>query len=488
MAKKILAIDIGTSSTKAALFNPTGIVELVAEAKHPIANAGPGRQEQDATDWWRSTCTAVQQLGNLSNVVAVTLSGTMQNVIPLGQDGESLRPAILYGDSRASTEFEFLSPMLASMGASRIIGNQPNEFMAAFKMQWMLKNEPDVFKRTCMIHFGAKDYIIYRLTGTHVTDPTAATAVGLMDLAARCWHPDLLRLFGMPVEKLPDIRPSRSIAGHIKEEAAGELGLPAGTPVINGLGDAGASTIGAGVTETGQAYIYLGTTAWVASVTDLASATIPRQSFVLAHAEAGKVIEVAPLLSGGDCIEWLLGTFGGDLRIVADRMPIVDASPPDLLFLPYLKGERSPFIDTAVRGGFLMLDRTHGLPEMFYAVMEGVSVLLRANVDSLGVTADRIRLLGGGGLSDIWPQLIADATERMIEVADEPGIAPAFGAFCEAAHVLDWSQPRHRFERCVSPRSERSARGERRRRIFLAATAFARTLNGVPDKPVAIDR
>jgi xylulokinase len=476
MTGRILALDVGTSSVKAVIFSHRGAIEARAEVKHQTSNSLPGRQEQSASEWWQNTILAVRHLDHLSDITAIVLSGTMQNVIAVDHDGEPLYPAILYGDSRGSAQFEALSPALDSLNSASIIGNAPNQFMAAFKMRWLLENERGVFDRADVIHSGAKDYIIHRLTGSHVTDPTAATTIGLMNLTSRSWHPELLRVFGVAEERLPAIKPSGAIIGHLTTPSAEQLGLRSGIPVINGLGDAGASTIGAGLTRVGEAYIYLGTTAWVARISASSEVVVPTSTFVLAHPDPDKIIEIAPLLSAGDCVEWLLDVAGTDVSKLAPGAKAVDASPPDLMFLPYLKGERSPFVDTAVRGGFLMMDRGHGVAHLFYAIMEGVAFSLRENLDFLGAQAGTIRLIGGGGASDVWPQLIADITERDIELAIDPATAPAFGAFCEAAHTLGWTHDASLFERRISPRKERQARNNKRRQLFLAATDFARAL------------
>jgi xylulokinase len=472
----VLAIDIGTSSTKAVVFNASGAIIAEAEAKYPTTSPAPGQHEQDALDWWRSTVTSVRRLGDLSEVGAIAFSGTMQNVILVDNEGEPLRPAILYSDGRASEQFNRIHPSLITLGMPATIGNYPNEFMAAFKIRWLFDNEPQLFERTPLVHFGAKDYIIYRLTGRHVTDPTTATTVGLMNLTTRSWDIALLRKFGISEEMLPAIVPSQSVIGPIVEAAAQELGLANGIPVINGLGDAGASTAGAGITKGGQVYIYLGTTAWVACVSELAAGTLPRRVFVLAHSEIGRIIEIAPALSGGDCVEWLLEMFGTDGENLLQRMAAVDACPPDVLFLPYLKGERSPFTDAFVRGGFVMLDRAHGPAEMLYSVMEGVAFSLRENLNLLDVTADTVRLIGGGALSAVWPQLIADVTGKIVEVADAPAAASAWGAYLQAASLLDCAETAPRFSRRILPRPERVGRNNLRHQVFRSVTAFVRTL------------
>ena len=182
------------------------------------------------------------------------------------------------------------------------------------------------------------------------------------------------------------------------------------------------------------------------------------------------------MLSGGDSAAWFREVCDGRFDDLEQRLAAVDRQPPDALFLPYLKGERCPFHDSKVRGAFLGLDRSHGSAELFYAVLEGVALALRANVDALGIGGGEIRMIGGGAVNSVWPQLIADVAARNVVVTQIPTAATAFGAFSIAAARLgvgltfaDWSRP-------VSPRADRAERNERRRHLFDDATRIAREL------------
>jgi xylulokinase len=266
------------------------------------------------------------------------------------------------------------------------------------------------------------------------------------------------------------------MVGAVCVGAANELRVPVGLPVWNGLGDAGASTVASGVRESGDAYVYLGTTAWVARIAATDSLALPSRVFALAHPDRDKTIEVAPLLSGGDCVQWALELLSVDLQTLNARMNEVDRNPPDLMFLPYLKGERSPFVDSDVRGGFLFADRTHGAAQCFYAVMEGVAFSLKANMDALGANCRKVRLLGGGGRSAVWPQLIADALEMEVEVAAVPGAATAFGAYCVAAKELGGETGAQLSAVRAMPRADRIERTRLRYAQFSRATTFVREL------------
>lgn len=472
----MIVIDIGTSATKAILFEEDGSVLRESNVPYRTSMAGNGWHEQDPEDWWRSAITAVRELGDLRSVAAISLAGTMQNVIALDHAGEVVRPAILYSDSRAADDFRDWAPALAEAGAKRRIGNHLNEFMSVFKMLWLRRQEPAQFAKTDVIHGGAKDYVAYRLTGRHVTDPTAASTVGLMDLASRQWSPELSTAVLLDPEKLPEILDADACVGPVNEAAARALGVPQTTLVINGSGDAGASTLGAGAFEPGNAYIYLGTTAWIAVVSALDSLELPQDLFTLAHPTKKLTIRVGAMLSGGDSAAWWSELSGASLTQLDAQLPAIDRHPPDTLFLPYLKGEHCPFVDPQVRGAFLALDRSASPGQMFYAVLEGVAFALRANIDALGVGSDQVRLIGGGANSTLWPQLIADVTGRSLLVSASGTAATAFGALHLAARQLrtapHWAYALNE----IQPRASRASWVEARWRLFRDATQFARHL------------
>ncbi len=474
MADQILVIDVGTSSTKAVLFDMQGRVRAEREAAYQTRHFHDGYHEQDPHDWWRTTVDAVSGLGDLSKVSVVALAGTMQSVIPLDRDGNPLRPAILYSDSRAARQFDHISPEFIALRAGELIGNQPNEFMSVFKMAWMRSAEPEAFKRTARFHSGAKDFVISKLTGLHVTDPTAATTVGLMDIKTHEWLASLAGAAGVPLDKLPRIARSDEHVGVVRNEAARCLGVRSGTPVINGIGDAGASTLGAGVRAAGDTYMYLGTTAWVAQVSKLADLQLPQQVYTLAHPDRGLAIRVGATLAGGDCAAWCRELCGAPFNELEAQLTAIDRAPPSLIFLPYLKGERSPFQDPAVRGAFLGLERSHQLAHLFYAVLEGVAYALRENLRLLGPVPEELPVIGGGASSRLWPQIIADVCGTTVLQTETPTTATAYGAFTIAAQMRGIDPSTSQWTRPLQPRPERMIRCEQRGKRFAEATTFAR--------------
>lgn len=475
MTEAVLVIDVGSSGLKAVLFDRTGAVRAEAGAVYETQVPAPGRAEQAPADWVRALQEAIQGLPTDVPPGAVTFAGTMENMLALDRDGSPLMPALLYSDARAEEEFANRSAALAAAGAGRIIGNAPDPFMTAFKIDWLRRREPALFDRVAVILPGAKDFLVAELCGVWRTDPTNATTTGLMDIETRDWSSEILGILGIAADLLPQIRPAAEVVGVVSDTAARAFGLPPGIPVINGCGDAGASTVGATGMADDRMHVYLGTTGWVARAVPLDPSVLPRPFFSLAHPAAETVIEVAPILSAGSAPDWYRRLTGTALEAMDRAAAAADRSPPQVMFLPYLAGERAPFMDPAVRAVFLGIDGGDGADALYYAVLEGVALAIRNCMDALGEKPDVLSMIGGGAASPVWPQLIADACGCAVEVSALPTAATAVGAYRVAAAALGLDDHAVVAGHTVMPRPDRAARAETRLAAFRAATDFARS-------------
>lgn len=469
----VLVFDVGTTSLKAVLFGPEGTVVAQATSDYQTRIEVNARHEQDPRDWWRAAVEAARSL-DLRDVDMIALAGTMQSVITLDSAGKSLGPAILYSDGRAADGFGGYAPALAALGATERAGNPVGAMSAAAKMAWLAKHEPARFAATGVFHSGAKDVLARWMGASDSTDATAATTVGLMQFDERAWDPDLCNVFGIDPATLPPIRAADAIVGQLSDHAAAQFGVRAGTPILNGAGDAGASTLGAGIGAPGETYAYVGTTAWVAQI--VAKRPVSGSAFLLAAPTGTNVIQIGATLAGGDSAAWfseLVGQAFTALDAAAER---ADRAPPAAMFLPYLKGERMPFADGAVRAGLVLVDRADGTGALHYAVLEGIAFALAANLATMAPVTGDLVLIGGAALSRVLVQLIADATEQTVRVRETPGATTAYGAFLLAAGVLGLVPAVPLDLAVVHPRLERAERVRQRRRLFGEATNMARAL------------
>ncbi len=479
MIERILVLDVGSSSLKAVLFGRDGTISAAAEAFY---GPQPLPHRQDPQTWWSAARSAIAELG-APRIDAIALTGTMENLIAVDPAGRPLCDAILYSDPCGSEALAAAGPALQALGAGKIIGNEPEPLMTAFKIGWLRQTSPKIFAEAAFFLPGAKDALALRLTGRAVTDAVTATTTGLMQLAGRQWSEPVAAALGIPIRKLPEILPATSVIGSVLPHAAADLGLEPGHEalVVNGCGDVGATTLGSFCRVQGDLSLYLGTTGWLARVVDEAEAGAFRPVYRLAHPSPGLLIEVTPILSAGAAAAWARSIFGLSEAAAEQALRTIDAAPPDIVFLPYLAGERFPFMDAEVRGAFLGLGAEHGPAALYYSVLEGVGFAIRANLGAVDPGgAARIRLAGGGAKSAIWPNMLVDILGRPLSVPESAPVATSEGAFLLAAETFGLPVSEAGAIRDVEPRGDRRGRIERLAATFAAATDFARSLKLCP--------
>jgi xylulokinase len=241
MSEAFLGIDLGTSSVKVLVVDLDGTVRGSGSAEYRTLRPQPGWAEQDPDTWWEATSTAVQQAvgwsGTSVSIRGVGFSGQMHGAVFLGENERVLSPAVIWADQRSSRQ---ASEVTAKIGAKRLIeiAGSPlvTGFMAATAV-WMREERASIWWRTKRL-LSPKDEIRRRMTGVAATDPGDGSASLLFDARWRNWSPDLLDAVEIPSILLPPVKPSSAVAGEITLEAADALGLPPGTPVVTGTGDA----------------------------------------------------------------------------------------------------------------------------------------------------------------------------------------------------------------------------------------------------------
>ena len=431
----LLAHDLGTTGNKASLHEDDGTM-VASHTEHYDTHYGAGGHvEQDPAVWWNAECSATRGLldrtGTLPEAVnAVSFSGQMMGALLLDADFEPVRPAMIWADTRSSRQADLVAGRVGVGAAYRILGHRLNPTYTLTKTMWVRDHEPEVFARARHV-CAAKDYIVWRLTGTLVTDPSDASAMNAFDQRERTWSAAVLDAAEIDIGLFPPIVPSTHVAGKVTTRAADQCGLRAGTPVVVGGGDGPMAAVGAGVTgpEHGP-YVCLGTSSWV-SLTSTAPLYDPGMAtMTFDHVRPGYFVPTATMQAGGGSLDWLsdvlepgrdVGRFG---RLV-DASIAVAASADGLYFLPYVLGERSPYWNPDARGTFVGLSRHHGPAELTRAVLEGVGFNLLTCVNAfrvLGVRVHAVDAVGGGAESDTWLQILADqwgCTVRRRTVAGE---------------------------------------------------------------------
>jgi len=442
----VASIDIGTTAVKGVLIDRLGNAHGEVSVPLETSRNERGWVEQEADAWWSAVVRIGQTWrseGYAEGIRCLVFSGQMQDLIVTDERGHALRPAILYSDGRAEEEAGRIKSRIGEREIRAVTGNHFDGTFPLAKLLWLREHEPDIFRDCRRVLFGSKDPVILRLTGRAACDPTTGATTGLMNIRARRWADGWCGPLGLSADLFPELIPSREAAGVVQPQAAEETGFPSGIPVLAGVGDAGASTLGAGVLANGELYTYLGTTGWVAAYVPEPVESVSGL-FHLAHPADSGFIATAPIFSAGGVHQWAVRTFAKSPDDYADFERLAAESRRDrnpVLFLPYLGGERCPVQDPNATGVFLGLTMNTSKADMAAAALEGISMAIREVRDVLlsNQPTGQMTVIGGGGKSAMWMQILADVGGMEIFVPDNAEYLPALGAASLGFVHLGWS-------------------------------------------------
>lgn len=410
-----IGLDVGTSSVKAMLTDEKSIIGVVSR-DYPLSFPFPGWSEQNPEDWYRESIEAIKELTakvDKSKVSAISFSGQMHGLVMLDAGDKVIRPAILWNDGRSEKE---VSCFNNEIGKDFLLDNTGNIAFAGFtapKLLWVYNNEPENFARTAKICL-PKDYVAYMLSGVFATDTSDAAGTLYFDTANRCWSQPMLKLLHIDESKLPKVYESSDAVGTLKKEIADELGFGE-VKIVIGAGDNAASAIGTGTLGDGSCNISLGTSGTVFVCSD--KFNCDRENAIHAFCSAnGRYHYLACTLTAASCQKWWIEDV---LKADYANRAAEYVGKSDVLFLPYLMGERSPVNDTSVRGMFCGLSMNTARDEMTLAVLEGVAFSIKQNIEiikALGVDIRKSKICGGGTKNRFWVQLMATILGIDIEV------------------------------------------------------------------------
>ncbi|MER5391728.1 xylulokinase [Saccharopolyspora sp. NPDC002686] len=430
----IISHDLGTTGDKATLVDETGRVLAAVTETYDTDFGLRGKAEQDADAWWRAVCAATRRLVDahpeaLDQIEGVSFSGQMMGAVLLDAEGHPVRPAIIWADTRSVAQTGSLIDEIGMERAYAITGHRLNPTYSLSKVMWVRDNEPEAFARTRHVVL-AKDYVVHRLTGAIVTDPSDASSTNAYDQSAQDWSDDLFAAAGLDRGLFPEIAPSTTIAGTVTAEAARETGLREGTPVVLGGGDGPMAALGAGVLDaTCGAYAYLGSSSWVSLAADAPLHDPGMRTMTFNHVVPGQFVPTATMQAGGASLEWIVSTLAPGIE---DRYANllggaaeVAASEDGLYFLPHLLGERSPYWNPRARAVFAGLARHHGPAHMTRAVLEGVAFNLYTGLRAFtenGASIEHVDAIGGAANAGVLLRIFADVwgvPVRRRELVDE---------------------------------------------------------------------
>lgn len=429
----LLGIDAGTSLVKTVVFDQDGHEIGLSRERVPIETVRQNWAEQDMDLVWRATKktigTCLKNHGiSASEIAAVGLAGQGDGCRLIDRRFRPVRKSILWTDGRAGDivtgwEQEGFSLSGFSISGSAIFSGAPAAIIA-----WLRQNEPDTLKNAAHFLF-AKDWIKLKLTGELVTDPSDASRAPF-DIRKRDYSQDFFEMLNLSpyLGLFPRVFPTTEVIGEVTREAASEVGLRPGTPVMNGMIDVVACGLGVGAVNHGQAYSIIGTTCFngvIMNTIDLEPIGI---GMTLAYAFDNQTLRSMPSLAGTPNLDWFVDNFytsekdkaereKTDLyRILETEIAKVPVGCDGIIYHPYINpgGERAPFVKPSAAAQFFGLSLGHTRWHLLRSVYEGVALSMLDCFDRIPVSLSNLMLCGGGARSALWCQIVSDVTGRTV--------------------------------------------------------------------------
>ncbi len=429
-----LGLDIGTSSVKALLIGPDGVVRARADASYDSSFGPDGEAEQSPHEYLRGTREVIAACGVMDvDLRGIGLVGQTPTLVLADRDGEPVRPALTWQDTRAAAEAQELAEELGSSEPLFGVELPWTPSYPPARLLWLSRHEPDSVRRTRWA-LQPKDFVGLHLTGSPLSDPWSTKGLcNVIDIAAATC---VLGRTGWTADVVPPLAAAWAPRGVVSAKAASAFGLAEGTPVAVGWSDALAGMLAVGAFDAATGFVLSGTSNIVGLSTEIDNPTggsllaIPRTCAPLS-------VVYGPTQSGGASVEWLsrvLGTGVTEVLALASRAGVADGESP--LFVPYLSGERAPVWRTDVRGAFLGLSAHDGAAELARAVVAGVCLselhVLSTAEAHLGTRAGEVHVAGRGASQSPWRESRLATLERPLCTLAESD-ASALGAAMLAA-------------------------------------------------------
>jgi len=439
MDNVILGLDIGTTSTKAVLFDLSGAELARAEHAYPLHTPQPGWVEQDPDELWRALVSAlriiVARAGSQRRIMALALAAQSGSLLPARRDGTPVAPIITWMDGRTEALVRKWRAERVQEQVRPISGWHLYPGLCLPTIAWLRQYQPDTFAAAGR-YFSVNDYLVHRLTGRFCTNPSNGGGMQLVDVATGDWSPELCALAGIEADQLSPMRPAGAIAGRITTEVSQLTGLAPETVVVNGGHDQGCTALGLGVTSPGKVLLACGT-AWVITgvveAPDVDALPGSLDMNFLPTPPCGFVPQrwtVSQSLGGlGASLEWLLRQWWQDADTEASDQAVPDAARraayavldrelqrtrpggDGLFFRPLTGGHSAPAGEQ--RGSILGLRLGHDRAGVARALMEGAGYELRWALEPIrraGMPIQEMWMMGGAAQSPLWPSILADVT------------------------------------------------------------------------------
>lgn len=469
----VIAVDIGTTSTKTMAIEHHGNIIISHAIEYPLHTPLPNRAEQDPDQIFQAVISSIREVVTAAKlaadeIVCVSFSSAMHSLIVVDEDNKPLSPSITFADSRSVEYVEKMSASGLGQQIYRATGTPIHPMSPLLKLMWMKDHDRSLFDRAYKF-IGIKEYVFAKLFNQHVIDYSIASATGLFNLERLQWDELALQTAGISEARLSDPVTTTHYCRGMERTYANEMGLDPQTPFVLGASDGVLANLGIGAIEPGVYAVTIGTSGAVRGVVSKPQTDPEGRLFCYALNEHFWVVG-GPINNGGIMLRWVrdqLATKETAEAIARGQDPYeylteiaggVNPGSDGLLFLPLLTGERAPYWNANARGVFFGLSLFHEKKHMIRAVLEGVMFRIHAVLQALEEIAGetkQIKASGGFARSELWCQILADIAGTPLQVPEaieSSGLGAAklgllaMGEIKDLNELNDWVDTGQRYE------------------------------------------
>ncbi len=443
----VLGVDIGTTAIKAGIFDELGNEKGSHAFEYTLLTPFSGAVELDAEAYIhafkQAVALAIRSAGvDKDELVSLGISAQGETIFALDENAKPLRPAIVWMDTRAEEESNFIEEQLGRERIHRTTGQVGmNAIWPAAKVLWLRRNEPEIFAKTAKFLL-IEDFFIHLLTGKFVAEDSLLCSTMYWDINTREYWPEMLDLLGISEGQLPEIHHPGTPVAKVSEQVAEEFGLSTKTLVCLGALDQACGAIGVGNVKPGIFSESTGAALASVAMTDHPVIDPSGQMPCFASGIPGMYM-VHAFSTGGMAIRWFRDAFwtselaaekdGGTnvYSLIDEAVKSTHPGCDGLRVLPHLQGSGPPDTNAQAKGIFLNVTLAHSRAHFARGLMEGVTMVLLRMIEgtrALGVEVDEIRSLSGGAKSATWCQLKANASGLPVRTMQTTDIAACLGA------------------------------------------------------------
>ena len=466
----LMGLDIGTTGTKAIVFDLDGNILSSGYEEYHLSSPQPGWLELDPEEVWQRVVKAVRKATADAGdpVQALGISCLGEAAVPVARGGTILANTIVGFDNRA---LPMCSEWLDRNDPAEIMsitGMPPNQMYTLIKLMWLKANRLEVYSRIWKF-LCYEEYAMFRMGLTPTTDYSVAGRTMAFDVREKRWSEKICDLAGVDAGMFADAKPSGTVVGEIGEKAADELGLPKGCKVVTGGHDQPAGALGAGVIEKGVAIDATGTVECFALAFDepvLNDVMLKNNFCCYCHVVPGLYVTLGFNLTGGSLLKWFRDTLASEEKRLAEQrgLDVYDVlmeemvdEPTDIFVLPHFTMTGTPYMDADPTGAVvgLSLGTTRG--QLVKAVVEGITYEMKLNMALLrdaGIEIGELRAIGGGAKSPRWLQVKADMFNTKVVKLSVSEAACLGVAMAAGVANRDYASFREAVDRVVKPEKD----------------------------------